>query len=148
MKQTGWSSFFAAVLLLALAACGGGTPPQASGLDEQAFIQQLRAKGATVVETGSGGQLPLAGTGALLKVNGEDVQVYAYPTADQATADTTRIAPDGFSINEGKKTIAIDWISIPHFYHKDRLIVFYLGANANMLALLEAILGPQFAGEE
>jgi hypothetical protein len=33
----------------------------------------------------------------------------------------------------------------PHFYKRARLIVLYVGHSADLLKLLEAVLGPPFA---
>ena len=44
------------------------------------------------------------------------------------------------------RVIHVDWIAPPHFYHTGRVIVLYVGSNADLIRLLEATLGPQFAG--
>ena len=38
------------------------------------------------------------------------------------------------------------WMSDPHFYRYDRVIVLYVGTSPAMLDLLTRVLGPQFAG--
>jgi hypothetical protein len=142
MKRWEWSIIYTFVLLLALSACGGQGSQQAY----QAFISQLRAKGATVIEVGSGGQLPLSGTGYRMKVNGEQVEVYTYGSAEDANTDAARISSDGTTITGGT-VINYDWVAPPHFYKQDRLIVFYDGSNDEIIQLLQEVLGPQFAGE-
>jgi hypothetical protein len=38
------------------------------------------------------------------------------------------------------------WISAPHFFRGNRLIVLYVGTDAGVIAPLQRLLGPQFAG--
>ena len=40
----------------------------------------------------------------------------------------------------------VTWVAPPHFYRQGRVIVLYVGSNPNILSLLTAVLGPQFAG--
>ena len=38
------------------------------------------------------------------------------------------------------------WVATPHFYKASGLIVLYVGDNTAVIDVLEAALGPQFAG--
>ena len=77
-----------------------------------------------------------------MRVNGEDVQVFEF--ADEATAEmaASQISPDGSST----PTMMITWMATPHFYRSGRVIVVYVGENEGITSLLEAMIGPQFAG--
>jgi hypothetical protein len=79
---------------------------------------------------------------ARLLVNGASVQVYEYATVSDADADAARISKDGGSI----ATTLIHWISTPHFFRGNRIIVLYVGTDAELLRALQGLLGPQFAG--
>ena len=61
-------------------------------------------------------------------------------TAAQAEAD--QVAPDGSSVG----TSMPFWVGDPHFFKGGKLIVLYLGDDADILSALESVLGEQFAG--
>ena len=145
MKRYGFMSSLASFLLLALAAWGGAAKAQ-SDEDYQAFISKLRAKGATVEDLSKGGQLPLSNTAYTVKVDGERVEIYAYTSPEDATADAARISPSGGTFRYIGGGRSYSWIAPPHLYKKERLIAFYVGRDVGIITLLEEILGSQFAG--
>ena len=57
--------------------------------------------------------------GLLVKVNGEDVQVFEFADAAAADAEASRVVADGGSI--GKSMVS--WIAPPHFCKAGELIV-------------------------
>jgi len=77
-----------------------------------------------------------------LVVNAEDVQVFAYPSVDLARSDAAQVSPDGYSVG----TSMVTWIATPHFFQCGKLIVLYVGDNSELLTMLKAQLGSQFAG--
>ena len=115
----------------------------------------LRAKGYIVDIVDSVEQPFLRGIGTLLRVSGgnlsqpielqsfnyqqEDVKMDPLQAAEQ---DAEQIEPSG-----QPHTMRIEWLAPPHFYHKERVIVLYLGSDAQTLALLKELLGPPFAGK-
>ncbi len=111
--------------------------------DYVSLIDNLRAAGATVEPAGEVvNHSFFSVTGNIITVNGGDVQVFEY--ADAATADTeaTLVSPDGYSVG----TSMISWVATPHFYKAGRLIVLYVGDITDVINVLEAELGQQFAG--
>jgi hypothetical protein len=80
--------------------------------------------------------------GQSLKVNGGDVQVYVYDTADAMEADASQISADGSSVG----TNMVEWTGTPHFFKVGNLLVLYLGDDQTILGLLQTVLGSQFAG--
>lgn len=88
--------------------------------------------------------------GNIIYVNGEDLQVYVYDNAEDATTDAARISPDGSEIapaEVGDATPSIvDWNGSPHFYQWDNILILYVGDNADMLNLLTETIGETFAG--
>ena len=80
--------------------------------------------------------------GQVIKVNGEDVQVFEYTDAAAAKVEAAIVSPDGGSIG----TSMVTWVAAPHFYKTGKLIVLYVGDNQTTIAALETALGPQFAG--
>jgi len=81
--------------------------------------------------------------GRIINVNGEDVQVFEYTKIADADAETSLVSPDGSSVG----TNMITWISTPHFFKKEKLIIIYIGDNNNIINGLEKALGKQFAGQ-
>ena len=139
-------------VVFVVAACAdsdddGGVSPTTSPsgdsvIDVETLTEGLLAAGASVEPGGSVSQPFFSVDAALIVVNGEDVQVFMY--ADAATVDTEAqtISPDGHDI--GLNTVT--WCSIPHFYGTNRLMVLYVGDTPAMTDLLDAVLGPEFAG--
>lgn len=74
-------------------------------------------------------------------VDGRDLQVYEYASGAAAAAEAAKIHPGGMI-----GTSSPMWIAPPHFFHRDRLIVIYLGADPKAISALTEILGPELAG--
>ena len=130
------------LLLLMLACCNGNASPEAVVDDLDALIRELRNEGATVNIVGSVSQPFFSASGQVLRVNGEDVQVFEYENAAAAQGEGARVSPDGSSVG----TTIINWVSTPHFYKSGKVIVLYVGSSRELLSLLDSVLGPQFAG--
>lgn len=148
----------AVVVLLAVVVVGVGltgvnTPGTGKAAGEQGGLasgsvedlaERLRAAGASVVEGGEVNQPFFSVQGRVLRVNGQDVQVFAYQDATLAAQEAARVAPDGSSVG----TTMVTWMATPHFYKAERLVVLYVGEDANTLGALRAVLGEQFAGRQ
>lgn len=80
--------------------------------------------------------------GSILKVNGADIQVFEYSSAEEMENEASQVSPDGGSIG----TSMLMWVDAPHFYKSGRILVLYVGSNPTVLDLLETTLGQQFAG--
>jgi hypothetical protein len=110
--------------------------------DYVSLVDNLRAAGATVEPAGEVEQPFFSPTGYVIKVNGADVQVFEYPDAEAAEAEAALVSDDGGSIG----TSMVSWVEAPHFYKLERVIALYVGEDSAVTALLESVLGPQFAG--
>lgn len=131
---------------------GGVTPDRLSHggpvVDHVSFVDALRGCGLTV-EIGGAIEQPIlsAVTGTLLRLSGggltqpADVQSFEYGDADRATTDAAQIGPDG-----NPPTMRITWLSSPHFFRAERVIVLYVGVDQAAIDLLTALLGPPFVG--
>jgi hypothetical protein len=135
----------AAALLTACAGNRGGevTPaPDLYVIDKEGLIAALNAADA-VREVGEPVmQEYFSVGGANVKVRESDILVFEFDSAEVMEADATLVSSDGGSIG----TTMITWISTPHFFKAGRLIVVYVGDDAEMLAQLQSLLGAQFAG--
>ena len=130
-----------AITGLILTACGG-KPASAQGYGMADFMDDLRSKGAQA-ETGEPvEQAFFSVIGQSVNLPGETVQVFEYDSAETMESDAVLIDADGSSIG----TSMVTWVATPHFYKKGRILVLYVGDNTETLALLEGVLGPQFAG--
>ena len=132
----------AVLLILMIVCCNGNTSPEAVVDDLDALIRELRDKGATANIVGPFTQPFFSAPGRILRVNGEDVQVFEYENAAAAQEEAARVSPDGSSVG----TTIITWVSTPHFYRSGEIIVVYVGSSGELLSLLDSVLGPQFAG--
>ena len=148
-------SLISSVLLLALftAACGSqpATPSAEADTtvsrgalveDYVSLVDSLRGAGATVEPGDPIEQVFFTVEGQIIKVNGADVQVFEYETAEVMEADAAQVEPDGGSIG----TSMVTWVATPHFYKAGRILVLYVGDDQVVLDLLTGALGPQFAG--
>lgn len=101
------------------------------------LVDALTAVGATVEPAGPVDQEFFEPTGQLIKVNGNDVQVFDYPDETARMSDSDKISADGSTIG----TSMITWVDQPNFWVKDRLIVLFVGKDPEMIGLLDNILG-------
>ena len=118
---------------------GCGAPP---GSQTNTFVTDLRGTGAEVVMGGTVQQPYFSVEARILKVNGEEVQVFEYAYASTANSQGSRVSNTGSTIG----TSMISWVNTPHFFKKNGLIVLYVGRNQSILDALKKVLGEQFAG--
>lgn len=76
----------------------------------------------------------------------EHITVYLYESASSMEQDASFIDEGGTGYHNGNNSVEISWVSFPHFYKRDNLIVLYVGENTELIHALEDILGDQFAG--
>ena len=116
---------------------------ESASIEDQADLTvTLQASGATV-ETGDPVSQPFfIPEGHIIKVNGADVQVFEYESAEAMESEASQVSSDGGSIG----TSMVSWMGTPHFYKTGKIIVLYVGDDTTVLELFEGILGPQFAG--
>ena len=111
--------------------------------DYPSLVKRLRASGAGATAVGDVEQPFFSIKGVMLKVHGEDVQVFQYANAAAADTEAAPISRDGLAVGTRK----IFWIGPPHFYKQGRLLVLYVGNDDKVLKALDSMLGRQFAGQ-
>ena len=136
------------VFALTMSACASATPTASPTKpltveDQESLVKVLQAAGAKVESGDSITQEFFTPEGHTFKVNGGDLQVYEYPSADAMAQESSKVAPDGGSVG----TSMMMWMDTPHFYKAGRIIVLYLGKDKALLDLLNKAMGPQFAGQ-
>ena len=109
------------------------------------LVNDLLALGIDAEQASEFAADPLSRLGVQLCVAGEPVHVYVYGTQQEAVAAGRQIDPDDPS-NLG--TSIIEWAGEPKFWHRDRILVLYLGTDAEVEAALVSVLGEPFAQGE
>jgi hypothetical protein len=108
------------------------------------LIDTIRSKNLEVIPSGEVTQDFFSVKGTAIAIKNQQIQVFEYPSNAEAQKDAMKISEDGSSIG----TSMVTWIEPPHFYHKERLIVLYLGNDKEVISILESALGKQIAGRE
>ena len=120
---------------------GSPTIEEISVVDAESLAESLRARGMSAELSGKLEQSFFTVDATVLKVDGEDIQVFEYPSKGRAQEDIDTVTPEGqFS------TVSVMWISSPHFYSSDTMIILYVGDTGNIMNALEDVMGSQFAG--
>ena len=119
---------------------------ETSELTLASFARYVSNAGVPVYLRGVVSQPFFAVDGHVVDIAGESVQVYEYTDSDEARAAAGSVAEDGSQVAAGDDLTFIDWISTPHFYQRDRLIVVYVGEHDDVLNVLDGTLGDPFAG--
>jgi len=145
--ETGRTTARCALALLAvallLAACGAPADESVDGSAAGALgstaglLEALQATGATVQLTEEIEQPFFDVVGQIIRVDGAEVQVFAYEDEESRQAASALISPDG-------RTVGVDmvtWIDQPNFWARGRLIVLYVGRDPEIIALLSNVLG-------
>jgi hypothetical protein len=78
----------------------------------------------------------------IISVNGQALQVIEYAQPSKLDREARRVSSNGMTIGTSKPS----WLSIPHFYKTEKLIVLYVGDDQTILRILQSTLGDQFAG--
>lgn len=139
MKSRSLYVVVAILFVLFLAACGSRFE---AALDYAGFISALKAGGSAVEELGEIEQPFFPVAGRRVTVDGFELQVFEFGDETAADEAAGTISPDG----SGVGTSMVSWIEPPHFYKSGKLIVLYLGSDANITSLLSTLLGAQIAG--
>jgi hypothetical protein len=116
----------------------GGTAaiPQAGLPDDlDDMIQVLSESGATLELGDEVQQAGLAVSGQILRINGEEVQIFTFSSAEEMEVQASQLADDGNSEDE------------TDYYKLGSMLVYYAGTDTTVRDLLEDVLGARAAGE-
>ncbi|MFH5834734.1 hypothetical protein ACHAL6_01495 [Proteiniclasticum sp. C24MP] len=129
-------------LTLTMLACQKEVPETAY----EEFMTQLEEMDFSVTAENTDKDI-LQGERRWLTVNEtEHITVYLYESESSMEKDASFIDEGGTGYHNGNNSVEISWVSYPHFYKTDNLIVLYVGENTELIHALEDILGDQFAG--
>jgi len=134
----------AAVLISCAASRDAGEFETGSVNTYDELVVALRDNGSAVEFLDSVSQPFFVPEGQVISVDGSEVQVFEFSDEEDALSVAETISADGSSIG----TSTVLWVENPHFYKSGKLIVLYVGEEDNLVDVLAAVLGPQFAGAE
>jgi hypothetical protein len=109
--------------------------------DAAALVAALEEAGATVEEAGRVEPAFFDVDARLIRVNGQDVQVFEFP--DEASRQTASDTIDPSAALIGG-TVP-EWLDVPHFWASGRVIVLYVGQDQTVIDQLTRVLGPPVA---
>lgn len=145
MKKIIFAILCVTILLLTLIGCNRSAQISYDAYEE--LVRNLENTGFTI-ESEDVEESILLGERKWLTINGSDnISVYLYENSDRMEKDASYLSNDGFSYNNGKKSIDIEWVSYPHFFKSENMIILYVGENSEIVEALKELVGPQFAGE-
>jgi hypothetical protein len=76
-------------------------------------------------------------------VGKEEITVYEYKDLNSFKKAVSWVKGSGDITGKG----AITWVSYPHFYKKNKIIVIYYGKDPKLNSNLKKILGNPFSGD-
>lgn len=145
MKKFIFAILCITISLLTFIGCNRSTQISYDSYEE--LVRNLENMGYTI-EAEDVEESNLLGQRKWLTVDGsENISVYLYESNDEMEKDASYLSDDGFSYNNGKNAMDIEWISHPHFYKSENMIILYVGENLEIIQVLEELVGPQFAGK-
>jgi hypothetical protein len=133
-------------LFLLAAACSvnteDGEPAGNSSDTYEQLLVSLQDAGFEVETSASITQPFFEPEARIITAGGQEMQVFEFPSEEEAVSAAGTISADGGSIG----TSMVTWIKPPHFFSSGRLILIYLGEDAAFISSLEELLGAQIAG--
>ncbi|MFH1103770.1 MAG: hypothetical protein V1757_02320 [Actinomycetota bacterium] len=124
------------VLVVTLVGCG-----ESDHYSHDDVVTALTDNGVQVQDAGSAPGDPFSVDARKLAANGHELRVYEYADTSSRERDSSTILADGWSVNGTQ----VEWIGAPHFWIRGRVIVLYLGSDAEAIAMITAAMGtPSF----
>lgn len=106
------------------------------------LVTDLKALGVVVEATGSFSTIFLGGRGLTYCIDGQQINVWEYPSqTDRKAASRLIDKNDPSSIGNSM----VEWRGDPTFWQRDTILVLYLGKRPATVEVLDKLLGPAFA---
>jgi hypothetical protein len=129
--------FLVLITLLFLSGCTNNE----ESLETKKFIQSLSDLGYTVIkpeiEKGTTPHTFFTVYPTYYEADGKRFAIYEYKNIKKAKKDSEMISNDGFTIGNA----IVEPIDQPHYYHKGKIIVSYIGSDTELQKDLSGILG-------
>lgn len=130
--------FCVLITLLFLSGCANNK--EHNSLETETFIQSLKDRGYPVIkpeiEEGTTPHTFFSVYPTYYEADGKRLAIYEYKNVKKAKKDSEMISKDGYTIGNS----IIEWVDQPHFYHKQKIIVSYIGSDAKLQKDLNEIL--------
>lgn len=135
----------AVILLLAAAGDTGlmAAETQPGRASAKTLISALRTSGLEPRQVDRITQAFFTVPATVYQLRDDELQVYEFPNEERAAREAEKVSADGSSVGTSK----VLWIAPPHFFRAGALLVLYLGNDEQVLDVLHARIGPQFAGQ-
>jgi hypothetical protein len=130
---------------LAITALTDTTYAKPGSATEQ-FIDDLENAGFKPIINQNIKRIPFSVKGALISLNGDNLEVFEYPDHNTALNYGTMF------VQKYKRGITLNrWKNIIHLYIRDKIIIFYMGTEKNVLTALDknqefSLIDPSLAG--
>lgn len=120
-----------ALATIALAASDNITDSKLKPATEQ-FMNELESVGQKPVLIQKIKRLPFSAEGVLIGLNNDNVQIFEYPDHETAQKEGVAFAQK-YTRETSPKNL---WRSVTHIYIRNKMIIFYMGKDANILSAL------------
>lgn len=135
---------FILVTLLLLTACS--QKPTNNEMDYTAFLNMLNDNRFQYTEAEIDNDSFLSVPRKPVLIGDEIISIYVYASNKDMERDSKHIDKGGCSISMPGKEVEISWVSFPHFFKNDTLIIQYVGEDEKILEFLNENYGAEFAG--
>jgi hypothetical protein len=108
------------------------------------LVDDLAAAGSEPVTAGTLEQPFFDVEARVLTVNGEDIQVFEFADVQTRQDAEDTISAGGSVIGTSQLT----WVDIPNFWSRGRILVLYIGQNAELISLLDEVVGQRITFDE
>jgi len=117
-------------------------------MDYAAFLELLAKDGFSFVEHEKApAEHSILSVGyTTIYIDGKSITIYEYVSNALMETDSDYIDKSGHLISFPDRDIENTYISYPHFFKKDKIIVRFIGADERILKFLKTNLGGAFAG--
>jgi len=101
------------------------------GLATEQFVNELKGVGLKPILDQKIQRMPFSVKGSLISLNRDNIQVFEY--SDHGTASKEGAI---FSQKYTKDSTKNKWNNIIHLYVRDKIVIFYMGKDINILKIL------------
>jgi hypothetical protein len=114
----------------------GGDAGEAGIPDDLDEVMRILVETGATVEVGDAFELDAVSVpGQTIRINGEDVQIFTYPSAEQLEVEAAQVEELNPPLEE------------PYFYKMGTMLVRYVGTDPLVRDLLEDVLGADVVGQ-
>jgi hypothetical protein len=144
-KELRITLFISILLIFTISICFSIKNYQKNTFGIEQFQKQLGIKGYNYEIQDSNWNL-IQTAGKQIIIGEDNLTIYLFNSNENMEKEAKNIDKLGEGYDNGSSSLGVDWVSLPHFFKKGRIIVQYIGVNEKIISDLKDILGEQFAG--